>query len=450
MTTTAHTNLPPGSHGLPLLGETLTFLIDPKFIVRRKERYGNVFRTHLLGQPTVVVIGPEAARSVLSSSMDAFSWGQGWPDTFQTLLGESLFVQDGPEHAKNRRLIMPAFHGRALAGYFDTMNRTMLRYLQAWEQQREFAWFIENKKLTFDIASQLLMGSKSGDDVARLSQLFSDLTNGFFVLRRSRQRWTRFGRALAARDALLKHIAAVIQQRRENPTNDALSLLLQARDEDGNQLTEREIMVQSLLLLFAGHETSTSMITSLCLELARHPQVLARARAEQQALAAEGELSLDQLGRMPYLEQILREIERLHPPVAGGFRGVTRPVEIEGYTIPAGTRVIYSILGTHTAAHIYPEPERFDPDRFAPGREEHKQQAFSLIGFGGGPRICVGMAFAQMEMKMLAAHLLRTYQWDILPGQDTTMALVPTRRPKDNLRVYFRYWHSKSLELTND
>ena len=144
---------------------------------------------------------------------------------------------------------------------------------------------------------------------------------------------------------------------------------------------------------------------------------------------------MEQLGQMPYLEQILSEIERLHPPVGGGFRGVIKPFEFNGFHVPAGWQLVYSILLTHQLPEIYPNPERFDPDRFSPQRQEHKQRPFSLIGFGGGARICIGIAFAKMEMKIVAAHLLRGYQWELLPNQSLDSVLVPTRRPKDRLRV---------------
>ena len=436
-------SLPPGSDGLPLIGETHKFLLDRTFITKRIAQHGPIFRSHVLGKPTVFMVGPEAARFVLSSHFDHFSWGEGWPESFQILLGEALFVQDGEEHRRNRRLLMPAFHGKALLGYFDAMNSIIQRYLARWLEKGEFAWYTENKQMTFDIAAQTLMGVSSGPDVTRLSALFTTLTNGLFAVRRSKLRWTKFGAALAARDELLAFIDGVITQRRAAPTDDALSMLIAARDEAGNSLSQREITVQCMLLLFAGHETSTSMITTLCLELSRNPGILAKARAEQAILAAEGSINLEQLSKMPYLEQVLREVERVHPPVPGGFRGVVKPFEFNGYAVPVGYRVQYSILGPHHNPEVYTDHERFDPERFAPGREEHKTKPFSLIAFGGGPRICIGMAFAQMEMKLVAAHLLREYQWDLLPGQNIDLRLIPTRRPKDNLQVFFRRWYGE-------
>ncbi len=427
--------LPPGQMGLPLLGETLQFVFDPKFVEKRYHQYGSIFKTKIIGRPTVYMVGPEAVEFVLSSHIDHFSWREGWPDNFKLLLGESLFVQDGEEHRRNRRLMMPALHGAALTNYVGTMESITQTYLHKWQQQREFIWFDEFKQLTFDIASQLLLGTNSGSDVARLSQLFTTLTNGMFALNPLRLPVTSLGKAIAARNQILQHLAQVVSTRKQHPSKDVLSLLLQARDEEGNGMSDRQVIAQALLLLFAGHETTTSMLTMLCLELARHQEVLQKARTEQLELAQHGALNLEQLGRMPYLEQVLSEIERLHPPVGGGFRGVVKPFEFNGFYVPAGWQLIYSSLMTHQLPEIYPQPLQFDPERFSPQRQENKQRPFSLIGFGGGPRICIGIAFAKLEMKIVAAHLLRGYQWELLPNQSVEPVLVPTRRPKDGVRV---------------
>lgn len=435
--------LPPGNFGLPIVGETLSLLLDPQFIEKRYKQYGSIFKSRILGRPTVYMIGPEAVEFVLSSHMDHFSWREGWPNNFKELLGESLFLQDGEEHRQNRRLMMPAFHGPALARYITTMESITQDYLQKWEQKQEFSWFQEFKQLTFDIASQLLVGASPGSEVARLSQLFTTLTNGLFAINPLPLPITKYGRAIAARDQLLQHITEVVRQRQQHPTNDALSMLVQARDEEGNGMSLKELTAQAMLLLFAGHETTTAMLTWFCLELGRHPEVLQKAREEQLSLASEDPMSLDQLGKMPYLEQIFSEIERLHPPVGGGFRGVVKPFEFQGFQVPAGWMLSYSIPGTHQLASIYPEPKRFDPDRFSPERQEQKQKPFSLIGFGGGPRVCIGIAFAKLEMKIVAAQLLRGYQWELLPQQSLEPVLFPMRSPKDGLRVRFELLKQK-------
>lgn len=442
----SQTRLPPGRMGLPIVGESINFILDPRFVEKRMKRYGPIFKTHIFGAPTVVVVGAEANRKVLATEMSRFSWREGWPSTLRELLGDSLFVQDGPEHDTFRRLLMPAFHGRALQQYFTTMQEITTRYVERWGRIGTFVWLPEFKQLSFEIASTLLLGGEPGRTTQRLHELFLTLTGGMFHIP-LRWPWMPYGRARKARDQLLAHIEDAARHRQQHPAEDALGMLVQSRDEDGKGLEMSEIKVQALLLLFAGYETTSSMLTSLCLELARHPDVMVRARAEQHSLAAEGRLSIEQLERMPYLDQVLREVERVHPPAAGGFRGVLEPWEINGFVVPRGWKLMYRPPETHQDSRVYTRPADFDPDRFSPKRAEHKQRPFSLVGFGGGPRICLGMAFAQMEMKIIAAHVLRSYDWSLVPHQDLRIVHLPSRHPRSGLRVQLRPLHMETLDI---
>ena len=287
-------NLPPGQTGLPILGQTLQFLFDRQFPQKQYAKYGAISKTNLLGRPTVFMAGSDAAEFILSSHTEHFSWKEGWPDNFKLLLGESLFVQDGEEHRRNRRLMMPAFHGQALNSYVATMESISLRYLEKWTEKGEFSWFDEFKQFTFEIASQLLLGANSSSDVERLSRLFGDLTNGLFAILPLNLPFTTLGKALKARDRLLEHITQVVQERQHHPTHDVLSMLAQAQDEDGGRLSDKELKAQAMLLLFAGHETTTSMLTWFCLELGRHPEIYERARQEQLLMSQTGPLTLEQ------------------------------------------------------------------------------------------------------------------------------------------------------------
>jgi len=429
--------LPPGRLGLPFLGETIPFLLDQNFGNKREKQYGSIYKTNILGRKTVFMTGADANKFILSSHMDHFSWGQGWPDNFRNLLGRSLFLQDGEEHRRNRKLLMPAFHGQALTHYAHTMEEIIRKYLQKWQTQQNFTWFLELKQMTFEIASVLLLGTAPGGKTQLLSQWFSELTNGLFAIFPIRTRWSKYGKALNARDHLLDYLEQEIESRKSNPGKDTLGLMLQTSDENGDYLTREEIKVQALLMLFAGHETTTSMLTSFAMSLAQHPDILAKARAEQEALELEGDLTVEKLKQMTYLDQILKEVERLYPPVAGGFRGVVKPFTFRGYSVPKGWIVSYRINASHQDPEIFSHPQIFDPDRFSLERAEHKKREYSLVGFGGGPRFCLGYAFAQMEMKIFASLLLRYCQWEILPDQNLTLKTIPTLQPKSGLKVQF-------------
>jgi len=196
-----------------------------------------------------------------------------------------------------------------------------------------------------------------------------------------------------------------------------------------------ELKEQVLILLLAGHETLTSAITSFCLLLAQNPDVMAKVRAEQQQFPATEPLTLEQLKQMTYLEQVMREVLRLVPPVAVIFRTVINACEFGGYEIPKGWRVLSGITQTHQDSQLYPEPERFDPDRFS---SERSPKPFSYVPFGGGLRECLAKEFARLEMKLFAAKIVRELEWELLPDQDLNLIAVPTPHPRDGLQVKLR------------
>lgn len=427
--------LPPGDLGLPFLGQPPRIL-DTNYLMRQYAKHGSIFKTRVLGRNVVVFLGAEGNRFVLQTGAHYFAWKHGWPPTFVELLGESLFVQDGEEHRQKRRLIMPAFHRQALHNYLATMEAISLRYLEKWEKLKTFRWLGEYKQFTFEIASTLLTGSATGSETERLSKLFVDLTGGFISVP-VRWSWTPYGKALAARTEILKFIDHAIENRRKNPTNDALSLLVETRDEEGHALTNEELRAQTLLLLFAGHETSASMLTSLAMVLPQYPQVWDKVRAEQHSLNLGANLTMDDFKGMPYLEQVLKETERMYPPVPAGFRGVIEEFEFNGYRVPKGWTALYMINAAHRDPAIYTNPNNFEPERFSPERNE-SDVPFSLVGFGGGARVCVGYAFAQLEMKVLLSHLLRNYTWELKPKQNLNTVYLPTLFPRGGLEVTFR------------
>ncbi|MEG3859871.1 cytochrome P450 [Microcoleus sp. herbarium12] len=428
--------LPPGSLGLPLIGDTLNFLQDAQFAKKRHQQYGPIFKTSILGQPTVFVSGPEANLFVLSNENQYFVVS--WPPSTKALLGPlSLALQTGSEHQNRRKLLYQAFQPRALAGYIGGMEDITERYLQRWTQMSEFAWYPELRNYTFDVAGKLLVGIDNGSETP-LGHYFETWCEGLFSIPFDVP-WTKFGKAKKSRDLLLSELENIIRDRQQGTPggNDALGLLIGARDDDGNSLGLEELKDQVLLLLFAGHETLTSAIASFCLLLAQNPDVMAKIRAEQQQFSATEPLNLEQLKQMTYLEQVMREVLRLVPPVGGGFRQVIQACSFGGYEIPKGWSVLYEINQTHQDTSVYPEPDRFDPDRFSSERSTNAKP-FSYVPFGGGLRECLGKEFARLEMKLFAARIVRECEWELLPDQDLNLIRVPTPHPRDGLRVKFR------------
>lgn len=359
-----------------------------------------------------------------------------WPPSTKALLGPlSLALQTGADHQNRRKLLYQAFQPRALAGYTEAMEDITERYLERWAKMSEFAWYPELRNYTFDVACKLLVGIDSGSEMP-LGHYFETWCKGLFSIPLDVP-WTVFGKAKNSRKLMLAELEKIIRDRQQGIPggNDALGLLISARDDEGNSLSVEELKDQVLLLLFAGHETLTSAIASFCLLVAQHPDVTAKVRAEQQQFPPTEPLTLEQLKQMTYLEQVLREVLRLVPPVGGGFRTVINACEFGGYEIPKGWSVLYQINQTHQDATVYPEPDRFNPDRF---NSERSAKPFSYVPFGGGLRECLGKEFARLEMKLFAARMIRECEWELLPNQDLNLIRVPTPHPRDGLRVKFQ------------
>ena len=190
--------LPPGSFGLPFVGETISFLREPNFTEERHKKYGNIFKTHLFGRPTVMLIGAEANRLMLTENQ---YFSITWPHSTKVLLGPaSLAVQTGVEHQKRRKLLSQAFQPRALEGYVSTMENITRSYLHKWEQLGTLTWYPELRNYTFDVASKLLVGTDSSSETL-LGQLFKDWCDGLFTIPLALP-WTKFGRALRCREQL--------------------------------------------------------------------------------------------------------------------------------------------------------------------------------------------------------------------------------------------------------
>jgi cytochrome P450 len=427
----------PGPPALPAIGHARAFFDNPgAFFLRCYQAYGPVFQTRLFGVRVVVMIGPEANRTILAGQRECFSHALGYQMVTE-ILGDGLLFQDGAVHQRNRTLMTPAFHAAGVQRYFEVMRELAQAHVDRWAHAGEGAMYDRFRHLTFEIAARLILGARGAVEVAELSRLNDRLAKGAAAFLRVRLAWTRYGRGLAARDTLHRYLRGVIRERQQVPGDDALGLLVAARDVDGSRLSEDELLDQAVLLLFAGHETTTSMLTSLLLALDRHPDIRERLVAEHRRVVGDDDLTLEHVRQLGMLDLVLKEVERLWPPVSICQRGVVTEVEFGGYRLPPGTIVSYSPYASHRLPEVFRDPERFDPERFAPPREEHKVSPYRLIGFGGGPRLCLGQAFSQLEMKIVAALLLGRYRWR-LAAVPPRFAYVPTLYPRSGLPAEIR------------
>jgi retinoid hydroxylase len=380
------------------------------FLAQMYLQHGPIFKAEWNHGTVVYMVGPEANRFVLLEGRDAFSHDKGWTPIIGEMLGRGLLNMDGAEHDAQRKMMNPAFATEYMDRYLPIMNRVILNRIADWAQRGVVDVYEEARKITFDVAAEALVGFSPGAQVDEFRRLFTILLQGDPNATSEEQGIETW---MKARDQLGPMLMEQIQARRKSPTDDVLGMLVRARDAQGRALSDEQLLGHTNILLVAGHETSTSLSAWLLYLLAENPEYLERIRAELREVL-EGEPTLEAVKRMRVLGYALSEAERLYPPVANGPRGASRDFEFGGYTIPADTRVVYSIVASHMLPNVWAAPERFDPDRFAPPREEDKKHPYGLVGFGGGPRVCIGINFATVEIKAMAAIILGRFDLETI------------------------------------
>lgn len=434
--------LPPGTRGLPLLGETLEFLRSPhRFADDRLARFGKVYQAHVLGKPTIFLIGAEANRWIFA--------GEGryleneWSPGIRKLLGATcLALISGETHKQRRKLLAPHFKRTAMAGTVAPMVRIARAHLDRWAREAErgaLAVVPRMRALVFEIAATYLLGDTAdlGVGLDEFSRDFDTWVGGLFAPVPLALPFTRFGRAMRARGRLFDVLGRLVARRDREARDDdsVLSTLLRVRDDDGRPLPRETVVDEIQLLLFAGHDTTVTSTSNILYHLALHPAAQARARAEQDAMV-DREYTLENLRAMPWLDAVAKESMRLIPPIGGAFRVMTETREFAGYRLPRGYRVAVGPRATHREAEHWPDPDRFDPERFL--READDRPAFAWIPFGGGPRICLGQHFATLEMMVVVAMLLREFEWTLTPGQDPSFQIIPLPRQRSGTLIDLR------------
>ncbi|HUO72284.1 MAG TPA: cytochrome P450 [Solirubrobacteraceae bacterium] len=410
------------------------------------ERFGPVFTMRVFHGNTVFMIGPEANHYITVSNASNFSWREGHMGDLSPLLGDGLLTIDGDFHRRSRRIMLPAFHHETIAAALGTMNGEIERALDAWRAGAIVDIYAWTRRLTLRIAMRALFGfdpdaAGARIDVARAFEQGLGFWARDYFVQVLRGPGSPFSQMRQARRALDDVIFAEIHRRRSSGERgaDILSLLLDASDEDGNRLTDRQIRDEVMTLLFAGHDTTTSTIGFMFYELARHPEIAAALRDEQDRTLggerpdAEGLMS----GALGLLEMVLDETLRKYPPAWIGARKSIHRFEFAGQTVPGNAYVNYSSWVSHHLPHVFPEPAAFRPERFAPEAKARLPKG-AYVPFGAGSRICIGMRFGQLEVKAIASALLRRFEFDLEPGYRLRIRQMPTIGPRGGVPLIIR------------
>jgi cytochrome P450 len=426
----------PGSLGLPFVGDLVNFLKYPIETFQAKQiEYGDVFKMRLLGKQVVFITGAEATKQVLIEQAKYFSAKEGWEISIGELFSGGLMLKDGEEHKYHRSILQSAFKKEPMAGYLADIVPTAARYLQAWQHKTELQVFPAMKALTLQIAGKVFFGLDFSADLERVNQAIIQVVKASTPVIPLAIPFTTYWRGLRARRFLEKYFKSLIAERRTNPTPDIFGRLCIAENEAGDRLTDQQIVAHLIFLLMAGHDTTASTLTSLIYELAMNPEWQERLREKSLAFQANQTISLQSIHALEELEWAMRETLRLHPPLILIPRRTQSAQKIGDYDLPANTSVALLIFHNHAQDKYWLSPERFDPERFADTRAEHKKCPHAYTPFGAGQHHCLGYAFAEMQIKAVMHLLLCKYQWSVPTDYKVAYRAVPLQEPKDGLPV---------------
>jgi cytochrome P450 len=439
----ARGKFPPGPGDFSL-SRTHQIAHDPlPILLSLYEEHGPIFSARLFYSRVVFMLGPEANHFVTVSHPENFHWREGSFGDLIPLLGDGLLTIDDDYHDRARAIMLPAFHREQLTSMIDSMEaeaEAEIASLRHGEVVDVYDWM---RNLAMRIAMRALLGldpDEAGKGAAAAEHFERALAfYGIdFPLRFLRGPGSPWRRMNSSRDVLDEIVFGEISRRRASPDpgkKDILSLLIGARGEAGEAFTDREVRDQVMTLMFAGHDTSTSTLTFMMYELARHPEVLVRLCEEQDRVLGGAVPTVDQLEReLPYLDMVLDEVLRLYPPAWIGPRRAVRDFEFGGYTVPKGAYVNYCSWASHRIPEVFPDPEAFIPERFTRERKAALPRG-AYVPFGGGRRICIGKRFGQTEVKLVATMLLQRLRLDAMPGRTMTIRQMPTLSPKGGLEM---------------
>jgi cytochrome P450 len=438
----ASAEAPPGSK-LPAAAQALRYARDPLgFLINLHRRHGDVFsvRFPFFGR-LVYLADPALVKGLFTGSPQQFHAGEANAAVLEPALGpNSVLTLDEEPHMRQRKLLLPPFHGERIDRYGELIAEVTKGEMERWPVGNPFALRPHTQRITLAVIMRAVFGVHDEDRLTRFERLietFSSRVNvvtSFPPLRRNLGRWSPWARFLRAREELDGFIYEEIALRKRELANgeeghdDVLSLLLGARHDDGTAMSDQELRDELITVLGAGHETTATALAWSMERLLRNPAVLARLR---DSIAA---------GDDDYLDATVKETLRARPVIVDVARRLTAPVRIGGYELPAGSYVMAAIAAIHYREDLYPEPDQFRPERFLDGRAD----TYSWIPFGGGVRRCIGASFAEFEMRVVLrtmleradlaapdpkAEAVRVRNITLAPGRETRVVLERPLRP---------------------
>lgn len=435
---------PPGPKGHFILGNLAAVSRDwLGFYSRCAKEYGDVVGLRYLHVPICLLMHPREIEYVLVSNPGNFTKSADYR-ALARVLGNGLLTNEGKPWQRQRGLIQPAFRRENILSYAQVITRATRRMLDSWTAGSSRNIHEDTMAVTLDIVAQCLFGAEVAGVAERVGKAMEVVTDRFMsdasqalLLPFDLPDFLAPARRNAIRD-LNEIINGIIRERRASrePRGDLLDTLLQVRDTDGNPMSDTQLRDEVMTLFLAGHETTAIALSWTCYLVAQHPEIEATLVEELQTVLGDREPTHEDLPRLRYTDMVLKESMRLYPAVWGIGRRAIADCEIGGYRVTAGTNVFIFQSLTQRDPRFFPNPDQFNPERW---REDPvrsgKIPRFAYFPFGGGPRVCVGAAFAMLEATLLLAMIQQKFHLELVPGHPVKPLASVTLRPKNGIRV---------------
>lgn len=433
------TTLPPGSMGWPYVGETLQlYSQDPNiFFATKQKRYGEIFKTHILGCPCVMVASPEAARFVLVTQAHLFK--PTYPKSKEKLIGPSaLFFHQGEYHTKLRKLIQSYLSPEAIRKLIPSIEAIAISALESWVSGGQvIKTFHEMKKFSFDVGILAIFGKLDEERREELKKNYCILDKGYNSFP-TKIAGTAYSKAIMARKRLTEIMSEIIFERKEKRVveKDLLGHLLNFKDEKEEKLTEDQITDNIIGVLFAAQDTTASALTWILKYLHDDQKLLQAVKAEQKEIyESNGEgrqpLTWAQTRNMPLTYRVILESLRMASIISFTFREAVVDVEYKGYLIPKGWKVMPLFRNIHHNPNFFSDPQTFEPSRF-----ETAPKPNTFMPFGSGVHACPGNELAKLEILILLHHLVTKFRWDVI-GSHSGIQYGPFPVPMEGLPAMF-------------
>jgi cytochrome P450 len=438
---------PPGPRTLSPLSSATALQRDPvRFALEIWNRYGDVVNFRFLFWPAYVLYHPDYVKHVLQENHR--NYNKNFPNmkAARELFGNGLFTSDGESWLRQRRLMQPSFHHKRLTGFGWLMSEATATMLERWQRtapgDTPLDISVEMARLSLRIAGLSLFSLDLSNEANMLGRTFTTL--GPLISKYANLPFPPLWvptpsnrRLLTGLNTLNTVVYAIIEERRKQPvdtnTGDLLGMLLSAQEEEtGEGMSDQQLRDEVLTLLLAGHETTAAALSWTWYLLSQHPEVECRLHAELDTVLGGRLPTVEHLDTLPYTRMVIQEALRLYPPAFGFTRFAVAEDEIGGYPIPVNSVMFLSAYCTHRHPAFWEEPEVFDPERFTPERSADRPR-FAYFPFGGGPRQCIGNAFAMMEAQLVLAMVGQRYALRLVPGHPVEPQVLLTMRPRYGL-----------------